>query len=81
MVQAYQDKGHRAMIRKLTTLAEGFYHSGKWYISFAYYERDGFDHLEWTGDSENCELTEDELYELVKPKLKTEHTEIRRART
>lgn len=66
------------LTRRLTTLSEGVYHPGKWYISFAYYEKDEFGRLEWTGDSENCELTEDELYELVKLKLKTEHTELRR---
>ena len=66
------------MIRRLTTLAEGFFNPGKWYISFGYYKRDKFDHLEWTGDSESCEFTEDELYELVKPRLKAEHTEIKR---
>lgn len=66
-------------IRKLITLSEGFYNKGKWYISFAYYDdKDEFGRLEWTGDSENCELTEDELYDLVKPRLKREKTELRR---
>jgi len=66
------------MIRKLVTLAEGFYNAGKWYISFAYYNRDEFGRLEWTGDSESCEFTEDELYELVKPRLKSEKTVLKR---
>lgn len=66
------------MIRKLTTLAEGFYNPGKWYVSFAYYQQDEFGRLEWTGDSEVCEFTEDELYEMIKPKLKAEHTKLKR---
>jgi hypothetical protein len=66
------------MIRKLTSLAKGFYNAGKWYVSFAYYEKDKFDCLRWTGDSESCELTEDELYEIVKPRLRKEHTEVQR---
>lgn len=65
-------------IRKLVTLANGFYNVGKWFVDFAYYNKDEFGHLEWTGDSESCEFTEDELYELVKPKLKKEHEEIKR---
>lgn len=66
------------MIRKLVTLSNGYYHPGKWYVSFAYYNRDEFGRLEWTGDSENCEFTEDELYELVKLRLKAEKTVLRR---
>jgi len=58
-------------IRKLTSLHKAI-DDKKWYISFAYYETGEFDRLEWTGDSESCELTEDELYDLVKPKLKLE---------
>jgi len=64
------------MIRKLTSLHTAI-DPNKRYISFAYYEPDQFGCLQWTGDSESCELTEDELYDLVKPKLKSEHTEIR----
>jgi len=67
------------MIRKLTT----FTCPSEWEklplyrISFAYYQRDKFGNLQWTGDSERCELTEGELYEMLKPKLNTEHTEVK----
>lgn len=63
------------MIRKLTTLT----YPSQWdkrqlyRIRFDYYDKDEFGGLKWTGDSESCELTEDELYELVKPMLKVEH--------
>lgn len=60
------------MERRLVTLAEGFYHPGKWYVSFGYYDMDEFGHLKYAGQSENCELTEDELYDLLKPKLRKE---------
>ena len=73
-------KFREEMIRKLTT----FTCSSQWdkpplyRVSFAYYEKDRFGYLQWTGDSEHCELTEDELYEILKPKLNTEHTEVKR---
>lgn len=66
-------------IRKLISLHQAIDRS-KWYVDFAYYKLDKFGDLEWTGDSEDCELTEDELYELVKPKLVAKHTPIRRHR-
>ena len=65
-------------IRKLTSLYETRKGSDVWYVDFAYYEKDEYGHLEWTGDSETCELTEDELYEMVKPKLKAEKTVLKR---
>lgn len=68
------------MIRKLTTLAKGFYNPGKWYVSFAHYKQNKFGALEWTGDSEGCEFTEDELYEIIKFKLKADHTELLKRR-
>jgi hypothetical protein len=57
------------LIRRLTSLYQTSDHSGLWYVSFAYYKRDEFGHLEWTGESESCTLTTDELYDLIKPKL------------
>jgi hypothetical protein len=59
------------MIRKLTSLHKAI-EPRKWYISFAYYKNDEFENPVWSGDSEYCELTEDELYELLKPRLKYE---------
>ncbi len=55
-------------LRKLVSLHKAI-DPEKWYVSFGYYVTGKFGHLEWTGDSEDCEISEDELYELLKPKL------------
>jgi len=53
-------------IRKLISL---YYDKNmiKYYIDYAYYEND-----KWIGESESCYLTKEELYNLIKPKLKKE---------
>ena len=53
-------------IRKLISL---YYDKNmiKYYIDYAYYEND-----KWTGESESCYLTKEELYNLIKSKLKKE---------
>jgi hypothetical protein len=38
---------------------------GRYYIHFAYYDSNG----RWTGDYEDCRITENELYDLIKPRL------------
>jgi len=57
------------VIRKLVSLYRISDHSNRWYISFGYYKRDQFGRLEWNGVSETAELTEEELYQAVRPKL------------
>ena len=57
-----------ATIRKLVSLHKAI-DPKKWYVSFGYYVMGKFGGLEWAGYSEYCEITEDELYELLKPKL------------
>jgi len=42
------------LIRRLTSLYQTSDHSGLWYMSFAYYTKDQFGRLEWTGESESC---------------------------
>lgn len=53
------------MKRKLVTFARDYYEKGKYHISFAYYDDMG-NFLEWW---EQTELTEQELYVILKPKL------------
>jgi len=59
------------MERKLTnfTSPHSSEKGGKYHIDFAYYE-DG----QWTGIHEGAELTEDELYLILKPVLQLEYT-------
>lgn len=57
------------LIRKLVSLYEQ--PKGQWYIDFGYYEPDEFSNLRWTGKSEDARLSEEELYQLLKPKLQT----------
>lgn len=66
------------MERIVTSLFEEPKNSGKYYIRFSYYERDEWGRLQFTGDSEDCYFTEDELYDFVKPKLVKRHTKVRR---
>lgn len=65
------------MERRLTSLYENPKNSNNWYVDFAYYERDEWGGLRWTGDSEDCTFTEDELYELLYPRMEKHHTKIR----
>lgn len=68
------------IIRKLVSLyRDPDIYPRKRYISFGYYERDESGRCEWTGDSEECRLTDDELYEMVKPKLVAKHVETSRS--
>ncbi len=57
------------MIRRLISLYETERGSGVWYFDFALYRRRN-GRLEWTGESEECKITEDDLYKLVKRRLK-----------
>jgi hypothetical protein len=53
------------MKRKLITFAKDYFEKGKYYISFAYYDQQG----RWTREFEETKLTEDQLYDLLKPFL------------
>ena len=55
------------MIRKLVSLYQE--PSKDWKISFGYYMIDNGS-LKFTGKSEYAHLTEDEFYQLIKPRLK-----------
>lgn len=62
------------IIRKLVSLRQNpNIYPRKWYINFGYYEEDDTGRLRRTGDHEDCHFNEDELYEMVKPKLKAYH--------
>lgn len=63
------------IVRKLISLHKGF-SPKSWYIDFAFYEQDGHGNLEWIGDNESAEITEDELYELLKPRLMMRNTDV-----
>jgi hypothetical protein len=52
---------------------------GKWYIDFGYYDMDKRGNKDWTGISETGELTEEEFYQAVRPKLELQYHERRRA--
>ena len=60
------------LIRHLTSLYKTNEHSDTYFISFAYYDRDNYGSLRWTGDSESGEFTIEELYEFIKPRLTKE---------
>lgn len=64
-------------IRKLLRLCH-FNDANRCYAHFAYYEEDEAGYLKRTGDTEDCELTENEIYELLKPKLIAHHTIVAR---
>lgn len=56
-------------IRKLISLHP---RDGKWFISFSYYIDNYNGNIKYTGESESGYLSEEELYELLKPKLRKE---------
>ncbi len=63
------------MIRKLISLYKNndWNNGGKYLIHYAYYEKDPeTERLEFNGISEEALLTEEELYDLIKPTLKRE---------
>jgi len=55
-------------IIKLTSLYKD---RGKWYVDFAYYDNEG----NWTGEYEDCHITENQLYRLLFPYLEMHHKE------
>ncbi len=60
------------MVRKITSLYTEKYgeNAGKLCIHFAYYELDSeTERLEFNGLSEECYITEDQFYNLIKPVL------------
>lgn len=58
------------MIRRLTSLTEDKYlNPRKWNIHFAYYDLDENGHEKWNHTWDECLITEDELYNLLKPVL------------
>ncbi len=59
------------MIRKLTNLTNEKYgeDAGKLNIHFAYYEEDEWGCLKWNHTWDECLITQDELFNLLKPIL------------
>lgn len=56
------------MMRKLTGLTEDKYiNPGKLNIHFAYYEEDEAGRLEWNHTWDECLITFDQLYDVLKP--------------
>ena len=43
--------------------------ASNYYIDYAYYNKNKWGENEWTGESESCYLTENELYQIIKPYL------------
>ena len=71
----------RATVRKLISLYQDEHgsHPGQWYISFAYYQNHyASGRLEFNGTHEEGYISEEKLYQLLKPALKKETRPTRR---
>ena len=71
----------RVTIRKLISLYQDKYgsHPDQWYISFAYYQNDQYSgRLKFNGTHEEAHVSEEKLYQLLKPALKKETRPTRR---
>lgn len=64
-------------VLKLVSLHSGIEDPQKNFISFGYYEQRKSGALDFTGKSESCELSDEELHRLVKPFLKQSHRRLK----